>query len=217
MRVLLLAMCLLMSVANGSISQQRPKELSWEQWHMKEEHNLDNYDDIAFFELHDLDGSGSWGQKEILSMYGLALENVVGDGSGMGDHDHSKERVTKIERDRVVSSVLELLDRNKDGRVTLEEWQQFRAEKKNLPDFGYGSGHHLDFEQEYEQHHWNKYHKLNDPEVKIKHKEDVEHDLLHHEHEMESTHDQEPEVRKIALKFQSDINLANLMPKFRNQ
>lgn len=194
---------------------ERPPELAWHQWHMKEEHDIEEFDPITFFKLHDLKGQSKWDSQDILSLYGLARGDVVGDGSGMGDHDHGHEAVSDQSKAQVVKTILRLLDKNQDGMVDAQEWVDFMENGGELPDFGYGQGHHLDFEDEYEQHHWNKYHKDQDPEVQIKHKEDIEHELLHHEHEMEESHDLAPNIRDITKNYQSPVKLENVPAKYR--
>ena len=69
----------------------------------------------------------------------------------------------------------------------------------------------------YEEHHWRKYHANDDPDVKIKHKEDIEHELLHHQQEIEETHDRSSRLKKFAGDYWSEINIDNLKPKYRKQ
>lgn len=195
--------------------KERPKTLSWQSWHMIEEHKLDEYDADSFFKLHDLKNKGIWEAPEILYVYGLTRESVVGDGSGMGEHSHQQEVITQGAKDHVVRTVLAMIDTNHDQQISLEEWRKFIASGKELPDFGYGQGHHMDFESEYEEHHWNKYHRDQDPDVLIKHKEDIEHELLHHEHEIEESHNALPEIRKVTNQFLSQIRLGNLPRKYQ--
>lgn len=190
-----------------------PTGMSWEEWHMKEEHQLDGFDAESFFTLHDLQSKGKWNSDDLLYLYGLTRDSVVGDGSGMGSHDH-EESITPEVKKRVLNKLLTILDANSDGEVTKEEWILFSQHGGHLPDLGLGPGHHLDFEAEYENHHWNKYHRDQDPDVHIKHKEDIEHELLHHEHEIEETHDQNPEARDIGKNFLSPIKLDNVPPKY---
>lgn len=195
--------------------KQRPKSLLWQSWHMIEEHNLDLYDADSFFKLHDLQNKGVWEASEILYIYGLTRESVVGDGSGMGEHSHQQEVITQSAKDHVVRTVLAMMDTNHDQQISIEEWRAFIASGKDLPDFGYGQGHHLDFESEYEEHHWNKYHRDQDPDVLVKHKEDIEHELLHHEHEIEESHNALPEIRKVTDQFLSQIRMGNLPKKYQ--
>ncbi|KAG2734892.1 hypothetical protein G9P44_002898 [Scheffersomyces stipitis] len=195
--------------------KQKPEHLTWQNWHMLEEHGLNTYDADSFFRLHDLQAKNSWSRSDILNLYGLLREHVVGDGSGMGEHDHNKEVISDEAKEHVVKSILKLLDADQDGEVSIQEWRDFTHNGGQLPDFGYGQGHHLDFESEYEEHHWKKYHAQNDPDVLIKHKEDIEHELLHHEHEIEESHMDHPELRKITDNFNSNIRLENLAFKYR--
>ncbi|RLV95244.1 hypothetical protein JA1_001247 [Spathaspora sp. JA1] len=190
----------------------KPPQLTWAQWHMAQEHSLDEFDAATFFTLHDLSGSRVWSRVDILNIYGL-INPVVGDGSGMGAHGSNKE-ITDAAKDKVVNTILGLIDSNKDGKITFEEWIKFSAGGGELPDLGYGPGHHLDFESEYEEHHWKKYHMNDDPDVLIKHKEDIEHELLHHEHEIEESHSKAPKIREVTKNFLSKINLNNLTPKY---
>ncbi|ODV79133.1 uncharacterized protein CANTADRAFT_32897, partial [Suhomyces tanzawaensis NRRL Y-17324] len=186
--------------SHGAI-KERPKGLSWEKWHMLEEHRIDQFSAEVFFTMHDR-GSG-WGRDEILNLYGI--KETPGDGSGMGE---GKTVISEQEKDYVVNTILNLMDTDNDQRVSLAEWKAYVGE---LPDFGYGQGHHLDFEAEYEEHHWKLYHANDDPDVKIKHKEDIEHELLHHEMEIESG-----EGGK-AVEWYSDIRIEQVPLKYRAQ
>lgn len=197
----------------GHETPTRPQELSWQEWHMKEEHQVDHFDAQAFFRMHDIQNKGYWLPQDVLYVYGLSREEVVGDGSGMGEHSQ-EEIITQEAKNKVTDVVMGLLDKNHDGRVTMEEWVDFASSKGVLPDFGYGPGHHLDFENEYETHHWNKYHRDQDPDVHVKHKEDIEHELLHHDHEIEGTHGDDPMVREAAKNFLSAIKTKNVPAKY---
>ncbi|QRG40676.1 hypothetical protein FDK38_005164 [Candidozyma auris] len=191
----------------------RPAGVSWQEWHMKEEHQMDSFDAVSFFKMHDLENKGYWTLEDVLYVYGLTREEVVGDGSGMGEHA-AEEKVSQEAKSQVGSIVMNLLDSNGDGTITLEEWKRFIDRKEELPDFGYGPGHHMDFESEYENHHWNKYHKDQDPDVHVKHKEDIEHELLHHAHEIEGTHGDQPDIRQIAKDYASPIKIHNVPQKY---
>lgn len=147
---------------------------------MKSEHGFDNFDALSFFKLHDADRSETWTRDDILNLYGLQNKNIqVGDGTGMGTMDETKE-ITQEVKDNVVNKVLALIDKNRDGVISLDEWRIFTANGGELPDFGLGPGHHGDYEYEYEVHHWKEYHMKDDPEVKIVHPEDEEHERLYH-------------------------------------
>lgn len=205
---------LISSVLAHATTGEKPTEMLWEDWHMLEEHQIEEYDPITFFKLHDLNDNGHWESPDILNIYGLARETIVGDGSGMGLHEHGHEVVTPEARKHVVDTILQLIDSDRNGQITAQEWVDFITSGNHLPDFGYGQGHHLDFESEYEEHHWNKYHRDQDPDVLIKHKEDIEHELLHHEHGIEETHNLSPEIREITKNYRSKIRLENLPSKY---
>lgn len=207
----------ILALAAGVVAHKEianiPTGMTWEQWHMKEEHQLEDFDAESFFTLHDLQSKGFWNSDDILYVYGLTLESVVGDGSGMGAHDH-EESITAEIKQKVVNKVLTLLDANENGEVSKDEWLLYSNHGGHLPDFGVGPGHHMDFEAEYENHHWNKYHRDQDPDVHIKHKEDIEHELLHHEHEIEETHDLNPDIREVAKNFMSPVKIGNVPNKY---
>lgn len=220
MNLLLVLLLLTTAVAHGTHGTTdgsitlKPEGISWSDWHMREEHSLDHYDADTFFNLHDLQSRGQWGRNDILYLYGLMRDLIVGDGSGMGEHtSHDHEMITDELKDYVVEQITKLVDPNSDGIVTIEEWRTFINNGGVLPDFGYGQGHHLDFEKEYEEHHWKKYHSQDDPDVLIKHKEDIMHEMLHHEHDIEETHDK-AENRKFTKQFLSDIKMHNLPAKY---
>lgn len=214
MNLLLVLVLAGVALAHGNHDSTKPSNLNWEQWHMVEEHGLDVYDGDTLFKIHDLTNSGEWSKNDILNLYGLLRELIVGDGSGMGQHDHSQEVFTQENKDEVVNTILDLIDSNKDGKVSLEEFREFYKKGNKLPDFGYGQGHHLDFESEYEEHHWLEYHQDQDPDVLVKHKEDIEHELLHHEHEIDVSHDENIDRRETFKNYLSKVRLQNLTPKY---
>lgn len=196
----------------------KPEGLTWEQWHMIEEHGLSSYDTHTLFRLHDISNNGVWLKRDILYLYGLHRESVIGDGSGMGVHeqDEKQEIISQDSKDNVISTILGLIDTNNDGMVSFQELHDFFDRGGKLPDFGYGQGHHLDFESEYEEHHWNKYHKDQDPDTLVKHKEDIEHEMLHHEHEIEQTHRDDVEFQALAQDFKSQVRIENVPDKYRS-
>lgn len=180
---------------------------------MTEEHHIDTFDPTSFFMLHDLEQKGYWDAPDILYIYGLSLDNVVGDGSGMGEHDH-EEKISPELKKEVVEKVSMVLNADSNGYVSKEKWLDFAANGGQLPDFGTGPGHHFDFETEYENHHWNKYHRDSDPDVHLKHKEDIIHELLHHQHEIEETHSDHPELRANFKNYLSPAKIENIPPKY---
>ena len=155
---------------------------NWQVRHMKEEHGIADFDAHSFFILHDNDNSKTWSRTDILNLYGLLKDSEIGDGSGGGSKEESQEIGDKL-KDHVYQEVLRLLDTNGDGIVSIDEWREFCEKGHELPDFGLGPGHHGDYEYEYEVHHWKEFHAKDDPEVKIRHPEDEEHDRLYHQME----------------------------------
>lgn len=152
---------------------------TWQVRHMKEEHGIADFDAHSFFTLHDNDNSKTWTRTDILNLYGLLKPSEVGDGTGGGEVGESHEYTNDL-KDKVYNEVMKLLDTNNDGVVSIDEWREFCSRGEVLPDFGLGPGHHGDYEFEYEVHHWREHHAENDPEVKIRHPEDDEHDRLYH-------------------------------------
>ncbi|EDO15578.1 hypothetical protein Kpol_487p11 [Vanderwaltozyma polyspora DSM 70294] len=203
-----------------NVEVERPPEgLSWEEWHMQHEHQMNKYDPETFFALHDTKKKGYFDDSDILGLYGLNRGEVVGNGDGMGDHDNSESIDEELAK-RVVKFIKKLIDVNDDSKITKEEYLSFAKRGNKLPDLGVGVGHHADFELEYELHHWNKYHKDSDPDVKNVHKADIEHELLHHMHEIEH----EEKVQRGSSRgtvitddeLESRIDLKNIPNKFKN-
>lgn len=198
---------------NTDLKEKPPQGLSWEEWHMKSEHGLDEYDATSFFTLHDIRNKKYLDANDILNAYGLHRDEVVGRGDGLGSHDDS-EAISADVKKEIVSTILKLIDANSDDHVTLEEYLKFAEKGGKFPDLGVGVGHHGDFEHEYEVHHWNKYHKDQDPDVKVIHKEDIEHELLHHEHEIE--HEGDPQAKTLNdEELEKLIILQNIPQKYR--
>lgn len=199
--------------------ERPPKGLSWEEWHMDHEHQLSKYDPETFFDLHDIKRKGYLDHDDILSLYGLDRKEVIGKGDGMGQHDDS-EVVDKDLADRVVVFIMKLLDVDDDTKIMKSEYLDFAKRGNKMPDLGVGVGHHSDFETEYELHHWNEFHRDDDPDIKNVHKEDIEHELLHHEHEIEH----EETVQKGASRstvitddeLESRVNVGNIPGKYKN-
>lgn len=196
-----------------------PKGLSWEEWHMQHEHQMDSYDPEVFFALHDIKKKGYLDGNDILTMYGLNRDEIVGKGDGMGKHDDS-EAIDETVAERVVNLIMRLLDVDDDTKITKEEYLSYAKKGNKFPDLGVGVGHHADFELEYEIHHWNEYHKESDPEVKNVHKEDIEHDLLHHEHEIEHEEAVQRGASRAAVitddELESRIEVKNIPKKYKN-
>jgi hypothetical protein len=136
-----------------------------------EEHHIGNFDDGAFFHVHDYNGDRVWDVGEILKTYGM--------------EDPSARDVSEARKDALVDEIMHLMDTNANGVVEREEWDAFCAAGKTLPDFGLGPGHHWDMETEYEIHHWERYHDENTKREDLTHPEDIEHFRQHDELEDE--------------------------------
>ena len=136
----------------------------------------------------------------------------------MGQNDESQVIDDSL-REGAVKIVMALLDVDDDTRITRKEYLAFAANGNKLADLGVGVGHHGDFETEYEMHHWNQYHKDQDPDIKNVHKEDVEHELLHHEHEVEAAENGPVGAAKGAVitddEMESRIEQDRIPKKFR--
>ncbi|KAH7886232.1 hypothetical protein F5I97DRAFT_1809392 [Phlebopus sp. FC_14] len=134
----------------------------------------DSFDLESFFQLHDLNRDGVWDREEIEAIYGV--HHVYSQKKSKGDIEHQKKA------DYVVDTVLKILDKNADGKVTPEEFDA--AGFKGLPSFDDigAEGHHYDVESEFFLHHEEQYH--NTPETQTDesyvHPEDIEH-FSHHE------------------------------------
>lgn len=199
--------------------EKPPNGMSWEEWHMDHEHELKKYTPEQFFALHDVKKKGYWDENDILGLYGLNRDEVIGAGDGMGEHDNS-EKIDETTAKNVVKFIMKLLDVNDDTRILRDEYLEFARRGKKLPDLGVGMGHHSDFEREYEIHHWNKYHKDKDVNVKNVHKEDIEHELLHHEHDIEHQEKiQRGAARGTVItddQLEARIELKNIPSRFKN-
>lgn len=158
-----------------------------------EEHHIAGWDANSFFALHDYDSNGRWEGSEMQRTYGLM--------------DVSNKELLQSRKDEVLKILLDLLDQDGDFSVTLEEWNNFIAQGKTLPDLGTGPGHHGDDEYEYEIHHWEKYHDENTKLEDLTHPEDIEHFKKHEE--MEDEEDRLEALNKIS------IVEANIPSKFR--
>ncbi|SCV04908.1 LANO_0G14070g1_1 [Lachancea nothofagi CBS 11611] len=199
--------------------EKKPAGLSWEEWHMQHEHQAEKYDAETFFILHDIGGKGYFDKEDILTMYGLSRGEVVGSGDGMGKHDNS-EQIDEETSDRVFRVIMKLLDVDDDSKIEKKEFLSYAKKGNKMPDLGVGVGHHSDFELEYELHHWNKYHKDQDPDVKNVHKEDIEHDLLHHEHKIEHEEEAQRGATRMTVitddELEALIKVENIPSRFKN-
>ncbi|KAH6608070.1 hypothetical protein Trco_004383 [Trichoderma cornu-damae] len=162
-----------LAIAHGAHSQKPIVDgnANWMTKHMAEEHHVDGWDEASFFTLHDYDSDGYWKGEELLRTYGLM--------------DESNKHVSWERRDEILRGLLGILDSNRDGVVSRDEWADFTSQGKTLPDMGTGPGHHGDDEYEYEIHHWEKYHDENSKLEDLTHPEDIEHFRKHEQMEDE--------------------------------
>ncbi|WWC87690.1 uncharacterized protein L201_002582 [Kwoniella dendrophila CBS 6074] len=160
--------------------------LSYAERHMHTEHHIDSFDLEAFFKLHDLDMNGFWEVPEIEAVYGLHHHSVK-------DKIKQPELVdarTKV----VVDKVLDKLDTNKDGKISLSEF--IAGGTDGLPSFeGYKDlGHHYDEESEYFLHHEELYHST--PETQTDEAYNHPEDIAHFRHHGEIEDEEDARERK---------------------
>lgn len=140
---------------------------------MATEHHIDSFDLPSFFHLHDLDHDGVWSREEIEAVYGV--HHVYSQKKSPSEEEHQKKA------DYIANFVLDTMDKNKDGKVSLEEFEAVGL--NGLPSFdGMGAeGHHYDIESEFFLHHEEEFH--NTPETQTDesyvHAEDLEHFAQH--------------------------------------
>ncbi|GAA5935887.1 nucleobindin SSP120 [Sporobolomyces koalae] len=154
-------------------------DYTYAELHMAQEHHMDSFDIQAFFHLHDLNRDGVLDRNELESVYGVHHEKRKKGAKSIEVHtEQAKE---------IVTAVLEKLDENKDGVLTMREF--VAGGVGGLPNFkGVDHlGHHYDAEGEYFLHHEEKYH--NTPETQREedyiHPEDIEHFMSHEQIEAE--------------------------------
>lgn len=157
-----------------------------------EEHHISSFDAGSFFNLHDYNSNNQWAPDDILKTYGLK--------------DESTAHVTQGEKDGVVQKVLEIFDVDRSGTISFAEFTIASAKGLQLPDFGFGPGHHGDDEYEYEIHHFEKYHDENTREEDLTHPEDIahfrKHDMLEAQQERQEQMDRMPIIEaNIPMKF----------------
>jgi len=163
---------------HGSHGNDAPAEgetiQQYAQRHMSSEHHIDSFDLPSFFQLHDLDRDGYWGPDEIEAIYGV--HHVYSQQKSKDEVEHQKKAET------IVNTVLNLVDSNKDGRISLEEFKTVGLD--GLPNFDNlgAEGHHYDVESEFFLHHEEQFHSTPETQTdeSYNHPEDLEH-FAHHE------------------------------------
>ncbi|BGP14622.1 hypothetical protein JCM10213_002210 [Rhodosporidiobolus nylandii] len=169
-------------------------DATYAELHMAQEHHMDSFDIQAFFHLHDLNRDGILDRNELESIYGV--------------HHEKKRKGTKnlevhtAQAREIVDKVLDKLDANRDGVLTMREF--VAGGVGGLPNFKGVEhlGHHYDAEGEYFLHHEEKYH--NTPETQTEeayiHPEDIEHFMAH-----ETIEDEEEEKLRHFTGEESDL------------
>ncbi|GAA5903523.1 nucleobindin SSP120 [Sporobolomyces salmoneus] len=154
-------------------------DYTYAEMHMAQEHHMDSFNIQAFFHLHDLNRDGVLDRNELESVYGVHHEKRKKGAKSLEVHtEQAKEIVTKV---------LEKLDENGDGVLTMREF--VAGGVGGLPNFKGVEhlGHHYDAEGEYFLHHEEQFH--NTPETQREedyiHPEDIEHFMSHEQIEAE--------------------------------
>ncbi|KAL5533741.1 hypothetical protein ACEPAG_201 [Sanghuangporus baumii] len=143
------------------------------QRHMATEHHIDTFDPKSFFHLHDLNRDGILDKDEIEAIYGV--HHPYSQKKSADEEAHQKKA------EHIVSTVLNIMDKDSDGKISLEEFLEKGV--KALPSFdGLGAeGHHYDVESEFFLHHEEEFHST--PETQTdeaySHEEDLEHFAAH--------------------------------------
>ncbi|ESK96124.1 precursor to secretory protein [Moniliophthora roreri MCA 2997] len=146
--------------------------------HMAKEHHIDSFDLRSFFQLHDLNRDGNWDRDEIEAIYGV--HHVYSQKKSKDDIEHQQKA------DKIVNEVLRILDADKNGKVTPEEFEKVGLD--GLPNFDHlgAEGHHYDVESEFFLHHEEEFHSTPETQTdeSYTHPEDIEHFAQHEAIEM---------------------------------
>ncbi|GAA6031666.1 hypothetical protein JCM8097_001923 [Rhodosporidiobolus ruineniae] len=154
-------------------------DATYAELHMAQEHHMDSFDMQAFFHLHDLNRDGVLDRNELESIYGVHHEKKRKGAKSLEVHTAQAREI--------VDAVLERLDANRDGVLTMREF--VAGGVGGLPNFKGVEhlGHHYDAEGEYFLHHEEQFH--NTPETQTEesynHPEDIEHFMSHEQIEDE--------------------------------
>lgn len=144
------------------------------QKHMATEHHIDSFDLPSFFQLHDLNRDGVWDKEEIEAIYGV--HHVYSKKLSKDDVEHQEKA------EQIVSTILRTMDKDGDGKITMEEFKVVGLD--GLPNFDSlgAEGHHYDVESEFFLHHEEEFHSTPETQTdeSYNHPEDLEH-FAHHE------------------------------------
>jgi len=147
---------------------------AYAQRHMASEHHIDSFDLRSFFQLHDLNRDGYWDREEVEAIYGV--HHVYSQKKSKDDEEHQKKA------DHISGTVLNLLDQNRDLKISPEEFEAVGLD--GLPNFDSmgAEGHHYDIESEFFLHHEEEFHSTPETQTdeSYTHPEDLEH-FAHHE------------------------------------
>jgi len=147
---------------------------AYAQRHMSSEHHIDSFDLRSFFQLHDLNRDGYWDKDEVEAIYGV--HHVYSQKKSKDDEEHQKKA------DHISGTVLNLVDQNRDGKISPEEFEAVGLD--GLPNFDSmgAEGHHYDIESEFFLHHEEEFHSTPETQTdeSYNHPEDLEH-FAHHE------------------------------------
>jgi len=100
-----------------------PKQQTWAEQHLEQEHHINNFDPGAFFTLHDFDSSGTWTRDEVLRFYGLSQPDTI-------------NTVSEETKSHVWRTILDSMDDDRNGEISMEEFLKFCRGGNTLPDFG---------------------------------------------------------------------------------
>ncbi|SCV67869.1 BQ2448_5480 [Microbotryum intermedium] len=154
-------------------------DATYAELHMAQEHHMDSFDIQSFFHLHDLNRDGILDVNELESIYGVHHDKAKKGSSSIQVHTAKAKQI--------VQEVLNRLDTDGDGYLTMREF--VAGGVGGLPNFKgvQHLGHHYDAEGEYFLHHEEMYH--NTPETQGEdsyiHPEDIEHFMAHDQIEQE--------------------------------
>ncbi|KAF7307368.1 Precursor to secretory protein [Mycena indigotica] len=165
---------------------------AYAQRHMATEHHIESFDLRSFFQLHDLNRDGWWDREEIEAIYGV--HHVYSQKKSKDDEEHQKKA------DHISGTVLNMLDKDHDGRVSPEEFEAVGLE--GLPNFESlgAEGHHYDVESEFFLHHEEEFHSTPETQTdeSYNHPEDLEH-FAHHESIERKEAEKEAEFQGISV------------------